>query len=117
LSQPELTQTTKNKGDIAESSAASYLEDNGFNIIERNFYAKKLGEIDIIASKNDIYHFIEVKSGDSFEAVYNITPSKLSKLYRSIEYYLQTKKLNVAFCIDAIIISNNDIEYLENITL
>lgn len=109
--------TTKQKGDLAEKQAISYLEDHGFKIIEQNFYAKKLGEIDIIASKDNVYHFVEVKSGDSFEAVYNITPSKLSKLYRSVEYYLQNKKLDVSFCIDAIIISNNDIEYLENITL
>jgi len=115
LYQPK--QTTKNKGDLAEKQAISYLEDHGFKIIEQNFYAKKLGEIDIIASKDSVYHFIEVKSGDSFEAVYNITKSKLSKLYRSVEYYIQIKKLNTAYCIDAIIISNNDIEYLENITL
>ncbi len=117
MSQHRQQQTTKNKGDIAESSAASYLKDNGFTIIERNFYAKKLGEIDIIASKDSTYHFIEVKSGDTFEAVYNITPAKLSKLYRSIQYYLKLKNLDVAYCVDAIIVSNNNIEYLENISL
>ncbi|MBT3280913.1 MAG: YraN family protein [Campylobacteraceae bacterium] len=109
--------TTKQKGDLAELKAISYLEDNGFKIIEKNFYAKKLGEIDIIASKDNVYHFVEVKSGDSFEAVYNITASKLRKLYNSIQYYLKTKNLDIAYCIDAIIISNNDLEFLENISL
>jgi putative endonuclease len=109
--------TTKQKGDLAESQAISYLEDHGFKIIQTNFYAKKLGEIDIIATKSNTYHFVEVKSGDSFEAVYNITSSKLSKLLRSIDYYLQKYNLDVAYCIDAIIISHNDIEFLENITL
>ena len=115
--QPKNKSTTKQKGDLAELQAISFLEDNGFKIIEKNFYAKKLGEIDIIASKNNTYHFIEVKSGDSFEAVYNITPSKLRKLYNSIEYYLKVKNLNTSYCVDAIIISNNDIEFLENISL
>jgi putative endonuclease len=42
-------------------------------IIETNFYAKKLGEIDIIAKKDNIYHFCEVKSANSFEtAVQNL---------------------------------------------
>ncbi len=105
------------KGIYFENKACAYLEDIGFIIIEKNFYAKKLGEIDIICKKNDVYHFVEVKSGLNFEAIYNITPSKLSKLKRSIQYYLQLKKLNVAFCIDAIIFANEDLQYLENITL
>jgi len=109
--------STKSKGDYFESKAIEFLISNDFEIIERNFYAKKIGEIDIISKKNNIYHFIEVKSGDSFEAIYNITPSKLNKLIRSIQYYLQIKKLNVSYCIDAIIFAQEELEYLENITL
>ena len=106
------------KGNIAEDKACSFLETSGFKIIEQNFYAKKLGEIDIIATKDDIYHFIEVKSAQDYEvAVNNITTSKLSKLKRSIDYYLQTKKLNVSFCIDVIIVVDEEIEFLENITI
>lgn len=106
------------KGDLAEEKACEFLKAFGFRIIERNFYAKKLGEIDIIASKKETLHFIEVKSADDYEiAINNITKGKLSKLIRSVEYYLQNKKLNVSFCIDAIIVVENDIEFLENITL
>jgi len=109
--------TTKLIGDYFESKAIDYLIELGFTIKQRNYYAKKLGEIDIIAIKNDIYHFVEVKSGDSFEAIYNITPSKLHKLYRSIDYYLKEKNLDVTYCVDVIIFCGEDIEYLENITL
>ena len=109
---------SKQKGDLAEKRAISFLEDLGYKIIEQNFYAKKLGEIDIIAKKDDIYHFCEVKSANEYEvAVNNITPSKLSKIKRSLNYYLQIKKLDVAFCIDAIIVTNSSIDLLENITL
>ena len=108
---------SRSKGDIAEEKACEFLNSSGFKIIEQNFYAKKLGEIDIIASKEKIIHFVEVKSADDYEvAVNNITKTKLSKLKRSVDYYLQTKKLNVSFCIDAIIVVENDIEFLENIT-
>ena len=109
--------TTTSKGNKFETKACEYLVSNNFTIIDRNYHAKKLGEIDIICIKDDIYHFIEVKSGDSFEAVYNITPSKLHKLYRSIDYYLKVKNLNVSYCVDAIIFAGEELEYLENITL
>lgn len=109
---------SRSKGDIAEQKSCEFLRSHGFTIIEQNFYAKKLGEIDIIASKEGVYHFCEVKSAQDFEtAVNNISPSKLSKLKRSVEYYIQTKKLNTAYVIDALIVVDNHIEFLENITL
>ncbi|QKF83132.1 YraN family protein [Halarcobacter ebronensis] len=106
------------KGDIAETKACEFLSSQGFTIVEKNFYAKKLGEIDLIATKDSTYHFIEVKSAKDYEtAVNNINPSKLSKLKRSVDYYLQTKKIFPDFCIDAIIVVDEKIEFLENITL
>ncbi|RXJ87729.1 YraN family protein [Arcobacter sp. CECT 8985] len=108
---------SKQKGDLAENKAVLYLESKKYKIIERNFYAKKLGEIDIIAKINNIYHFLEVKSANDYEtAINNITKTKLSKLKRSIDYYLQINNLDEAYCIDAIIVINDDIEHLENIT-
>ncbi len=108
---------SRSKGDLAEKKACEFLNSQGFKIYEQNFYAKKLGEIDIICTKNDIYHFVEVKSAEDYEtAVNNVTPTKLSKLKRSVDYYLQTKKLNVGFCIDVVIVVNEEIEFLENVT-
>jgi putative endonuclease len=109
---------SREKGNFAEKRAISFLQDLNFEIIEKNFYAKKLGEIDIIAKKNDTYHFCEVKSAPDYEtAINNLTASKLSKIKRSVDYYLQIKKLDVAFCIDAIIVNDEEINFLENITL
>jgi len=112
--------STKSVGDKAEQKATKFLKKNGHEIIELNFYAKKLGEIDIISTKNGVYHFAEVKSGKSFEAVYNITKSKLKKLYNSIDYYLIVNKIQPAYCVDAIVISGENFEflqYIENISL
>ena len=109
---------SREKGDFAEKRAISFLIDLNYIIVETNFYAKKLGEIDIVAKKDNIYHFCEVKSAQNFElAVQNLTKSKLSKIKRSVDYYLQIKKLDVAFCIDAIIVNDDSIEILENITM
>jgi len=105
-------------GTLSEDRAINYLQNNGFKIVDRNFYAKKLGEIDIIALKNNILHFIEVKSSrGSFEPIYNITPAKIRKIINSANYYLKQKKLNFAWCIDALIIKDDKIELIENITL
>ncbi len=112
--------STKKTGDKAEQKAVKFLKKNGHEIIEQNFFAKKLGEIDIISTKDEVYHFVEVKSGKSFEAVYNITKSKLRKLYNSVDYYLIIKKIQPAYCVDAIIISGEKLEhleYLENISI
>ena len=108
---------TKTKGDYFEDKAVDFLVSNDYIIVERNYYAKKLGEIDIIALKDEVYHFVEVKSGESFEAIYNITPNKIHKLLRSIEYYLKVKRIAPAYCLDAIIFAGEELEYLENITL
>lgn len=48
-------------GDIGENVACVFLEKNGFKIIERN-YLRKWGEIDIVAKKGAMIHFVEVKS-------------------------------------------------------
>lgn len=110
--------STKQKGQVAEDKASSYLCNLDFEIVEKNFYAKKLGEIDIICKKDSVYHFVEVKSSTDYEsAINNITASKISKLKRSIEYYLQSKKLNVAYCIDVIIVIDDEIELIPNITI
>lgn len=47
-------------GAFGENMACSYLEKNGYRILERNFSCKA-GEVDIIAMEGDIIAFIEVK--------------------------------------------------------
>ena len=85
---------SKAKGDIAETLAVKHLKKLGFKIVKRNYFAKKMGEIDIIASKDSVYHFIEVKSGVGFDPVYNLTPSKLNKIIKSSMFYLKENNLD-----------------------
>ena len=105
-------------GDKSENLAALFLEQKGYMILERNYFARKLGEIDIIAQKEDVLHFIEVKSGKAdFDPVYNITPAKLRKVIKASHYYMKTKGLDMAFSIDALIIRYDEVEFIENVTL
>ena len=52
---------TKIIGNEGEKRAAAYLVSKGFEIIERNWRTNR-GEIDIIAYKNDVLVFVEVKT-------------------------------------------------------
>lgn len=107
---------SREKGNLAESNACDFLIEKDFRIVERNFYSK-FGEIDIIAIKDDILHFIEVKSGKNFEPIYAITPNKLKKIIKTANYYILKKNLNLDIQIDAVIIKNGELEFLENITI
>jgi len=104
------------KGNIAEDKAVCYLEENGYLIVERNFYSR-FGEIDIIAAKGDVLHFVEVKSAQEYEvAIENITKTKLSRFIKTVDVYLKKNALDVAFMIDAVIVVDNEISIIENIT-
>ncbi|MDI6689062.1 MAG: YraN family protein [Actinomycetota bacterium] len=79
-------------GPSGEDLACSHLRKKGYRIIERNFRCK-LGEIDIIALKDDILVFCEVKTrqnkefGEPFEAV---TTHKQNRLRMIAQFYLLT---------------------------
>ena len=110
--------STTNKGRLSEKLASEYLGSRGYEIIKTNFYAKKLGEIDIIATKDGVWHFIEVKSSKgSFNPIYNITLTKLNRLIRSVEYYIQRYHIDAPYTLDAIIVHPSKIEFIPNITL
>ena len=105
------------KGNLAEVKAVAYLQARGFYIIEQNFYSR-FGEIDIIAQKDGVLHFIEVKSAFNFEqAISNITPKKLSRIIKTVYVYMKKTASNADYEIDAIIVTLTDIEHIENITL
>lgn len=87
---------SRTSGDIAEEVAFLYLKKRGYKILERN-YTNKIGEIDIIASKNKKIIFIEVKSQYEPEAsgLYperSVDFRKQQKLTRVAELYLIEKK-------------------------
>ena len=104
------------KGDVAESKACEYLLSCGYTVIDRNFYSK-FGEVDIIAFKDEVLHFVEVKSGEDYElAVQNITPQKMRKLLQTGDVYLKKNALECAYMYDAVIVTSSSIDLIENIT-
>lgn len=104
------------KGHLAEDLASTYLKENSFRIVDRNFYSR-FGEIDLIAIKNGVLHFVEVKSGIGFDPIYNMTKSKLSKIIKTSQVYMKKNKLDVPYSFDLLLVRDEQIEFLENITL
>lgn len=80
----------RKQGDDKERLAESYLVQQGFELIERNF-SSKTGEIDLIMRDQDYLVFIEVRYRENAEfggALASITRSKQNKLRRTAEFYL-----------------------------
>lgn len=88
--------TEKQKvGNLGEEIGCRFLMKRGFSIKDRN-YRKKWGEIDIITEKDNLLHFIEVKSV-SHETENNPEDNvhlwKQKRLARAIQTYLLEKKI------------------------
>jgi putative endonuclease len=85
----------KNVGDIGEDFAAKLLENSGYRIIARNF-ATKQGEIDIIALKDGVMHFIEVKTRTGSQYGYpsdSVTKVKQDRIRKAAKSYLSNRRL------------------------
>ncbi|KAA6225213.1 MULTISPECIES: YraN family protein [unclassified Campylobacter] len=103
-------------GILGENKACAFLKKNDFEIITRNFHSK-YGEIDIIAKKNEILHFIEVKfTKKDYEVWQRVDKSKYDKILKTIDYYMIKHNFNKEFQLDLICIKNDKIEFYENIS-
>ncbi|MDR0664225.1 MAG: YraN family protein [Helicobacteraceae bacterium] len=107
---------SRSKGFAIEKQACEWLVKRGFEIIDRNFY-EKFGEIDIVAAKEGVTHFIEVKSGENFDPIHAVTPAKLAKVIKTAESWLQKRRCNSPFLIDALLARKNEFELIENVTI
>ena len=111
-------------GELGEREAQRYLKKRGYEIIDCNYQNKtgrRLGEIDIIAKKEDKIFFIEVKARilDDKRTILpeeNITRSKLLKLQRIAQNYIRENNfwdINYQFDAVSIIFDKNNKKVLE----
>lgn len=124
-----MTNATKYLGNIGEGIAEKHLVSNGYTILDRN-YRIKIGEIDIIAKKDNIVCFVEVKTGTPKSTVYflpefRVEQKKFSKLKKLSEFYLidhNLNKIDQKWRIDVISVifdeyGNHKINHFKNVTL
>lgn len=91
-------------GKIGEGIAVRHLESKGFHVKRRNFKLK-MGEIDIIAVRDGVTHFIEVKSvareisddmqkarvdSNKYNPLENIHSRKMKRIARAASAYINT---------------------------
>lgn len=85
-----LTSTRRTTGRQGEDIAARYLQTRGYHILARNVRTPH-GEIDLIARKDDILVFVEVKTRTSHKFGFPeeaVTPRKQAHLLAAAETYL-----------------------------
>ena len=90
----------KTVGYAGEDLAASYLEDLGWTILERNWRYSRVGEIDIIAVEPSsvrgtlVFCEVKAKSGLGFGAPLEaITIEKLRRLHRLARVWMATHEM------------------------
>lgn len=123
-----IKQFNRKVGKEGEEIAAKFLSGKGYKILERNYHTR-FGEIDLIAVKNNVLTFIEVKlkHGEDFGTPEEmIGTSKLSQVQRMAEFYLMDKpkmaEIYKAYSIDAVCIMVGEdgeeerISHYENLT-
>ena len=82
-------------GQKGESAAISFLQANGFNILETNFQTRA-AEIDIIAKDHETLCFVEVKTRRNINKGFpkeSVTVSKQNKIILGATFYLKKNRL------------------------
>lgn len=80
-------------GFLAEDAAARWLESNGYRIRERNFHCP-YGEIDIVAEKDELVCFVEVRARSWGDPAETVSPPKQRRVVRAALQYLLSQRLN-----------------------
>lgn len=107
----------KQKGDIGENIAENYLKRQGYKIIRRNFKTK-VSEIDIIAVKDKILTFVEVKSraNDEYGMPYEaVDTRKMNKIRQGAEIFLLSNDIfydGISFDIVEVILNNASVNHI-----
>ena len=85
---------TKILGNNGESLVADWLTKHGAKILARNYQAR-VGEIDIIAVKDDVVAFVEVKTRNTnyIPLAQTVTLSKQKRLIKTAQKYILANQI------------------------
>lgn len=105
-------------GREGETAAANYLIKKGYRILEKN-YRYKRSEIDIIALKEKLLVFVEVKTKTTVAFGYPedaVNYNKIKKVLEGADHYIYEKDwcLNIRFDVIAINRSTKEIKHFED---
>ena len=83
--------TAPQRGQAGEELAAAFLRKNGYQILARNFHCRG-GELDIVAAKDEILAFVEVrtrKKGAMVSPAESVTAAKRKKVIAAAYAFLE----------------------------
>ena len=102
-------------GQVAEETAAYYLEALGYKILERNWKTRYC-EIDIVAQKDKQIYFVEVKyrrtTHQGFGLDY-VTNKKLQQMRFAAEIWTSNYNWTDNYCLSAVEVSGEDYKVTE----
>jgi len=102
------------KGRLAEDAALVYLQQQGLQLVQRNFLCKG-GELDLIMRDGHSLVFVEVRQRSSASfggALASITPAKQRRMVLAAQVFLQQQRTVPACRFDAVAIEG---DWLKNI--
>ena len=110
-------QNNRSIGSIYEKMAGTYLEKQGYQILEYNMFCRA-GEVDIVAREGDYLVFVEVKyrantaCGDPLEAVSVMKQRTISKC--ALSYLKKHRMWDVPVRFDVVGILGEEINLIRN---
>lgn len=110
---------TTEQGRAAEAAVAESLKKQGYKIADRNWRTRAC-EIDIVATKDKIVYFVEVKyrsgsaQGDGFEY---ITPRKLTQMRFAAENWVSQNNWDGDYLLMAAAVSGPQAGHIELIEI
>ena len=106
-------------GHKGEDMAAEYLQQEGYCILERNWMYKGRKELDIVAIKDDVVVFVEVKTrrlGSVTTPLSAVDSRKQHRICLAADSYLKTYRIDSRYRFDIIcIVYNNKASSVEHI--
>lgn len=85
--------STAARGARGEERAAEYLRGRGWDILARNVRSRR-GEIDLVAGRDDLLAFVEVKAWDALgpaDLEFAIGPGKRRRILQTARYFLSRR--------------------------
>ena len=108
-------------GHKGEDMAAEYLQQNGYCILERNWTNMGRKELDIIATKDDVVVFVEVKTrrvGSATTPISAVNNRKQHRIVLAADSYLKANRIDFSCRFDVVCIVYDDfssrIEHIED---
>ena len=115
-------QTKAQIGRQGEQIAMAYLRNRGFLICDTNWRSGRY-EIDIVAQKGGLTHFIEVKTRSAGSLTLpeeSLTEAKIEAMHRAIKAYMAQRRVVGEFEIDLVAVdifpdSSSDVRFIRDI--